>query len=206
MPLVDTVDYPNRRIYLSADTLGISVQPVDVYKEVRALRQNTPDHRKFLPLISARGNEAVGPTNTPILTILANGARIVPFDASHTLTIGGTLVSIDENLAGPDLFDRAPLSAATDVDISYRPPQVEVIEVESPTAATEIATAVWSMVLEEAFTAQDMQRLILAAVAGKGGPDGSGVFRYRDAADTKDRIEATVDGQGVRTAVTTDPS
>ncbi len=203
MPVVGSVDYPNRRIYLSADTLGVSVQPVEVYKEVRALRQITPDHRKFYPLISARGNEQAGPTNTPVLTILANGARIVPFDVSHTLTIGGTVVSIAENLAGPDLFDRSVLSPATDVDISYQPPQVEVIEVESPTAASEIAQAVWQYVIENTLTAEQIQRLLLAATTGEGGPNG-GQFIYDSADGTKPRITADVSDQGVRSNVVRD--
>ncbi len=208
MPLVASVDYPSRRIYLSADTLGISVQPVDVYKEVRALRENTSDHRKFLPLISARGNEPVGPSNTPILTVLANGARIVPFDTSHTLTIGGTIVSIDENLAGPDLFDRAPLSGSTDVDIAYRPPQVEVIEVEKPTAALDIAAAVWQYALEQNengddVAAQAFMRIIMAGMAGEGGIVGTAAT-YKSLDKTKDRIVGTVSTDGVRTNVTLD--
>lgn len=205
MPLVQSVDYPNKRIYLSADTLGLSVQPVDVYKEVRELRQTTADHRKFLPLISARGNEQAGPTNTPVLTILANGARIVPFDVTHTLTIGGTIVSIAENLAGPDLFDRAPLSPATQVDVSYQPPQVEVIEVEAPTAATDIADAVWQRVIEDTLTGENIMRLLLAATTGAGGPNGSR-FEYSSADGTKVRVGADVTAQGVRSNVTRDGS
>ena len=114
----------------------------------------------FLPLISARGNEPAGPTNTPVLTIMAAGARIVPFDASHTLSIGGSIVSIDESLAGPDLFDRSPLSATTDVDISYQPPQVEVIEVETGSGLTTEQDEKLMLILDilqadEEYTATD---------------------------------------------------
>ena len=58
--------------------------------------------------------------------------------------------------------------------------------------------------IESGYDAGELLRIILAAVAGKGGDNGSGTYRYRDMADTKDRIVATTDGQGNRTSVTVD--
>lgn len=139
MPLVGSVDYPNKRIYLSVETVGVSVQPVEVYKEVRALRLANEGDRGFSPLITARGNEPAGPTNTQIITILAAGARIVPYDVSHSLLVGGVLVNLDDGLAGSVLFDRSPLSPGVIVDVEYQPPQVEVIEVPASVLTTEQA-------------------------------------------------------------------
>lgn len=61
---------------------------------------------------------------------LIEGARIVPYDTSQSLTINGTIITDDEQ-EGIACFDRSPLSANTVVDINYVPPQVEVIVVDS---------------------------------------------------------------------------
>jgi len=211
MPLVENVDYPNKRIYLHQDTIGLNVLPVDVYKEVRALRRQTPNHRKFLPLIRARGNEPVGPTNTPIFTILSQGARIVPYDISHTVEVGGALVNIDENLAGPDLVDRSPLSPSTQVDVSYDAPQVEVIEVATggltPAQSNQIEFIYNQMFgVEGALNSDDVLRILLAAMAGKADGANTNQMNFRDQADTKNRIVATIDQHGNRSSISIDPS
>lgn len=53
---------------------------------------------------------------------------------------------------------------------------------------------------------QEMLRIILAAVAGKASGGGTTSIKFRDQADTLDRITATVDANGNRTAVTVDGS
>lgn len=59
--------------------------------------------------------------------------------------------------------------------------------------------------IEGGLDADQILRILLAAVAGKGGDAGGGTFRYRDLADTKDRIVANVSGND-RTSVTLDGS
>lgn len=55
------------------------------------------------------------------------------------------------------------------------------------------------------FTAAEaMQRLMPAAPAGKASGGGTTLVAFRDRADTKARISATVDESGNRTAVTVD--
>ncbi len=63
--------------------------------------------------------------------------------------------------------------------------------------------AILDDVVEGALTLRQMIRIILAAVAGKS--TGGGV-NYRDLADTKNRIAATVDGNGNRTSIVLDGS
>lgn len=61
----------------------------------------------------------------------------------------------------------------------------------------------WTEVIESGYTAAEILRILAAAVAGKtSGQPSSPVFR--DIADTKDRITATVDSTGNRTAITLD--
>ena len=59
--------------------------------------------------------------------------------------------------------------------------------------------------IEGGYDADGLLRIILSAVAGKGGDDGNGTYRYRDIADTKDRVVAPVTGSE-RTSVTLDGS
>lgn len=75
----------------------------------------------------------------------------------------------------------------------------------TPTAA-QIAAEIMATAVEGSYTFKEGQRLMLAAMAGKlsGAPGGPIVIR--DINDTKNRITATIDGNGNRTAVTKDVS
>jgi hypothetical protein len=71
---------------------------------------------------------------------------------------------------------------------------------------SSIAGAVWSLLSEGSETVLGAIRLIRAAVVGKLAGAATDTATMRDAADTKNRIVATVDEHGNRTAVTTDAS
>jgi hypothetical protein len=58
----------------------------------------------------------------------------------------------------------------------------------------------------EGLTPTEICRIVLSALAGKASGLGTTTAVFRDLADTKDRITATVDGDGNRTAVTRDAS
>ena len=64
----------------------------------------------------------------------------------------------------------------------------------------------WTEVIESGFTASDILKLIAAATAGKARDAETASVKFRDLNDTKDRITATVDGNGNRTAITYDLS
>jgi hypothetical protein len=136
MPLIASEDYSNKRIYLSIDSVGVNIFPIELYKEHRERRRlNASGERKFLPMVSAFGNEQIGTSKfTPRFTNLASGVKIVPYDTSHSLLIRGSLVSTKDSLEGRDLFDRTSLVANVDVD--YQPPQVEIITVNSGSGLT----------------------------------------------------------------------
>lgn len=72
----------------------------------------------------------------------------------------------------------------------------------APTAAA-IATAVWGYTTETGRTAVQSLRGMTAALLGKLSGVSSNTPKFRDAADTKDRISATTTADG-RTAVTVD--
>ncbi|RWB66558.1 hypothetical protein [Mesorhizobium sp.] len=70
--------------------------------------------------------------------------------------------------------------------------------------ASENAAAVLAETYEGSETVQDHLRLSRAALVGKANGLATTTAHYRDAADTKNRITATVDADGNRSAVTTD--
>jgi hypothetical protein len=63
---------------------------------------------------------------------------------------------------------------------------------------------IWALAIETGYTAKQSMRLMLSALAGKLSGAATTTVTIRDAADSKDRIVATVDSDGNRTAVTHD--
>lgn len=83
-----------------------------------------------------------------------------------------------------------------------------VISTENVTAglpdAGAISTAVWSEALDGSTTAAESMRLQNSALGGKASGLGTTTVVFRDINDTKNRISATVDVDGNRSAVTLD--
>jgi hypothetical protein len=148
MTLIASIDGPNRLIYLHADTVGATVNPIDIYKEMRAMRRADEVLRQYDRFLDAAGNVSKGGGKfTERYVIAQSGTKIVPFNTDHELTINGTIIT-DDGQEGIACFDRSPLSGTTIVDINYVPPQVEVIrvgsglDVEQSTSMTNIESLV----------------------------------------------------------------
>lgn len=73
-------------------------------------------------------------------------------------------------------------------------------------SAASIASAVWAFVVAGSYTATQIMRLMASVLTGKSSGGGTTTIVFRDIDDTKDRIVATVDGDGNRTAVVRDVS
>lgn len=71
-------------------------------------------------------------------------------------------------------------------------------------AATDVAEAVMSALVEAGLTLREAQRLFAAVLLGKVSGAGTVTIVFRDVGDTKDRVTATVDVDGNRSAVTLD--
>jgi len=128
MAIISNIDWPNRRIYLHADTVNASVHPIDIYTEMRTLRKDDENLRKFDLFMSGHWKVPKGGWKfTERYAKLLDWTRIVPYDTTHELTITGTIITDDwqEWIA---CFDRTPLTSTSIVDINYVPPQVEIIE------------------------------------------------------------------------------
>jgi len=131
MALIDHIDGPNRRIYLGSDSASQDVHPIDIYKEMRTLRRTDETLRRYDVFLSAFGNVSKGPGKATERYVRQNsGTRIVPYDADHTLTIIGTVIT-DDGQEGVACFDRSLLTPGVLVDVDYQPPQVEVLTVST---------------------------------------------------------------------------
>jgi len=166
MPIVASVNYDTKRIYLSAETVGAEVDTLDIYREVRALRVITDLHQQYRPIIIAGGNltKITGVSSTPSYVQLLYGCRIVPFNTSHSLKIIRDTFT-DDGFAGRDCFDRTPLSPTVAVNIDVDFPEIENRFISgggsAPTAAQN-AAAVWQYMLGTMSAGQAGKLLQLA--------------------------------------------
>lgn len=81
---------------------------------------------------------------------------------------------------------------------------IDIVVTGTGLSTANVGQAVWAEVLESGFTAEELMRLISAALAGKVSGAAGTTVTIRDINDTKNRIVATVDADGNRTAVTKD--
>lgn len=121
-----------------------------------------------------------------------------------------------------DAFARlgAPAGATVSADVAAAKVDTAAIKAKtdnlpaSPAAVSDIPTANANADalldraagVETSWTVRQAMRIILAALGGKLAGAATTAVTVRDMADTKNRISATVDASGNRTAVTLDPS
>lgn len=136
MAVIASIDGPNRRIHLHADTMGVETHPMDIYREMRAFRRSDESLRRYDVFLKASGYLSKGGGKfTPRLVTCQtddNGllTTIVPYDSDHILTIIGEIIT-DQGTSGIACFDKDPLTPGVEVDIHYEPPQVEIIEIST---------------------------------------------------------------------------
>jgi hypothetical protein len=120
----------------------------------------------------------------------ANEATLTTIAAYLDTEIAAILAAVDTEVAAIKAkTDNLPAAPAATGDI--------------PTAAA-VADAVLDDVVEGTSTLRQIVRGMAATLLGKASGMGTTTAVFRDIADTKDRITATVDASGNRTAVTRD--
>ena len=142
--LIDYIDPINRRIHLSIDTMNTAWHPVELYREVRALRASDESLRAYNNFMRGAGNvdKGGGKATERYFTLLL-GTRIVPWDAAHIIDITGTLIT-DDGFEGAFCFDKSSLTPGIAVDIQYAPKQVEVINLNfDDLVYSSFQNAVW---------------------------------------------------------------
>lgn len=138
MPQVASWDYDNRRVHLSFDTVSAGVDFAAAYLEERAYRDASgEDVRGKRPMMRGDGRlpKSAGKFTPQFVTFL-EGARPVPYDASHTLTLLTEPIADDGTTSGTGIIDRSPLSPGVEVNVEVGYEQVEIVTVPTGGALT----------------------------------------------------------------------
>ena len=162
------------------------------------------DNAKYLPTFRAVGGDDLGSgLSIPPYYFLLNGWRVRPMEAEQTLVITGNLF-VDGG-GDPIVPTLGPFNVLVK---SVVPVQAQGIATGAGITAqdkTDIINGTWAKALE-GVSAEEMMRLMMSILNGKVSGAGTGVERFRDLADTKDRVVATVDAAGNRLSIVRDPS
>lgn len=159
------------------------------------------DNAKFLPAFSTVGGDVIDPasgTAVPIYAFLQNGWRIRPEESSHTLAVSGGILLV---AGGGDPFLN-PTGSFT-VRINYQQPvqAIVVAAASSAPSAAANAQAVWQQVTEGGMPAEQVLRVVLAALTGKTTGVGTLTETYLAANGVTPRITAGFDAAGNRLSV-----
>jgi hypothetical protein len=120
-----------------------------------------------------------------------NGMYSVTFDATDTANVG-------------ELFFSVVVAGALQVFGSYVVVEEAVYDRDYAAAAPGYVATVFDAVVEGSTTVRQLLRAFASALASKVSGAGTTTIVFRDIGDTKDRITATVDASGNRSAITLD--
>ena len=140
-----------------------------------------------------------GYLDTEIASILATTTKLDSLLENSSDGWIYTVAALQQAPVGGSGLDAAGVRAAIGLASANLDTQLDAL----PTAA-ENATAVMGSTVEGTFDLTESARLWNAALAGKASGLATATATFRDLADGKDRIVATVDADGNRTAVTRD--
>lgn len=142
-------------------------------------------------MYEADGLKLAGQTITAAagVTFPASVASPTNITAGTINSVSGSVTLADDGITAAKLADSAI---------------AEIAAAATGLSASQIGDAVLDEVYEDAETLRQLLRLIRATLAGKSDGGESTTNHFRDIADTKNRITATVDAAGNRTAVTVD--
>ena len=160
--------------------------PVDA--TVGTVTLTAADIRNAIGLASANLDTQLSSIHAKTTNLPASPAAV---GSAMTLTSAYDAAKTASTQASVDAIPTAPLLAA-----NYTAPPTEA----------EIAAEVFASTVESGHTLKQSLRLILAALAGKLSGAAGTTITIRNAGDTKNRIVATVDADGNRSAVTYDTS
>lgn len=190
-----TFDGINLRIILPASTPDIDVE-VDLYSDWKEWLKLS-DNSKFPPAFDTTGGDPTTATETvaPFFFLRNDlGWRIRGPEENATITLTG------------NLFGREPsLPILVPTLGSFTQQITTLVSSRALVSATDIIDL--DGAIEAGLTLREAMRLIAAATAGKvSGAEGTNPIFRNAVADSKNRINATVDASGNRTAITYDLS
>jgi hypothetical protein len=148
------------------------------------------------------GDSLGGGLFIPPYFFLQNGWRVRPMESSHSLAITGNMFVDGGGV--PVVQTLGNFNVSVQYTVPVQAQGISTGGSVGPTAA-EIADAVWQRGVEGVITAEQAQRILLAALAGQGVVSfGAGPFVAQSIDGTKDRIVGTIAGDGTRTITTRD--
>lgn len=198
-----TFDGDNLIMTLDAPTASVLTQDVEVdwYNAWKDWLLESTINRKYPPVFfdSFGGNNIVSGLDAGAYFIFQNnrGWRIRPFESDQTINVTGNIVPGNSTLP-----ITIPTIGGYTVMFNGLQQQTQVVESTSNLTAAQV----WGHVIDGAFTAEEVTRLIASAAAAKLSGAATTNIKIRDIADSKDRIDAIVDADGNRTSVTLDVS
>jgi hypothetical protein len=148
-----------------------------------------------------------GPSGLDIVADVGVGIQITSDDNA----ILAESFSNDAVFLLADTVGKKSIKAAQDIQVSDGDLTLAAIAAAVWANATRTLTSfgtlvadIWALAIETGYTAKQSMRLMLASLAGKLSGAATTTVTIRSATDAKDRIVATVDSDGNRTAVTHD--
>lgn len=187
-------------------TVGVDV--VALKAETVTILADTNDIQTRLPaaLVSGRMDVSVGAMAANVMTAAAAAA-----DLTTELQAGLATAAALTTVAGYIDTEVASILAAVDTEIAAIKAKTDLIPA-APAAVGDIPTAAQNATglldlaagVETGHTLRQTLRLMASVLVGKVSGAGTGTEVFRDVNDTKDRVTATVDLDGNRTAITRD--
>lgn len=161
MPLVASVDYTAKRIYLTVQALVGDFDTSAVYREVRSLRRVIEAHRMFPPMIIGGGNiQKTSSTYTQAYVQLLRGCRLVPAEATGRIKLIRDTFT-DDGLSGAECFDRSSVVANVDIDVAVQAVEIRTVSLGGGTD-TLTAADVKAALADDFATIDKNTRLIPA--------------------------------------------
>jgi hypothetical protein len=208
-----TFDGPNKLVVVDNGITELNCQ-VDLYSDWKEWML-VGDNAKYLPAFRAVGGDTlVDPQEISPYFFLLNGWRVRPYEGSHMLTVEGNLfVDGGGNPFIPTVGSynvlvnlQTSVNAVTSFLSSGSAGGTLTAEEHDQLMALPLDAVELATVLESSMTIGEALRLFLSVLSGKSSGGGTNTIVFRDVVDGKDRITATVDANGNRTAVVRDGS
>jgi hypothetical protein len=194
-----TFDGPNKLIIVDNAITSIDVE-VDLYSDWKEWML-VSDNSKYLQAFRAvGGDDLVGGQTVSGYFFLMNGWRVRPYEGDHMLVVDGNLF-VD---GGGNPF--VPTVGNYNVLVNL---QTSVNAVTSLVSSGSDGNGGMELtdVVEGSLTVEEMFRLLIAVNLNKSSGGGTSSIKFRDLADSKDRVVATVDpNTGDRQGVSVDGS
>ena len=114
--------------------------------------------------------------------------------------------AMDANFAGLNNISIVDVNTAMTNRLNlYDPPTKAEMDAGFADMNDITVTEIWDAICESTYSYKDYMRLMASVMFGKASGGNTTNIKFRDIADTKNRIDETVDTYGNRTSVTLDP-